>query len=214
MATQLEIYNLALLQMKQSKLADLTEDIEARYVLDDLYDFVLKEMVEKGYWVFAMRTVQITQDEAITPAFGYSQAFNMPEDWVKTWGVSLSERMEPLHEDWIEESNLLFADAGPLYLRYVSNHTSGYGYDGDRWTGRFIRAFAFELAYRAAPKVAGSSDAFNKKLEGDAIRAVNEALQFEAHREPVRSLPQGRWNGARFNGGSGGRWLGGPYRSR
>ena len=85
MATQLEIYNLALLQMKQSTLADLTEEIEARYVLDALYDFVLKEMVEKGYWVFAMRTVQITQDTAITPAFGYSMAFNMPEDWVKTW---------------------------------------------------------------------------------------------------------------------------------
>lgn len=210
MATQLEVYNLALIQMKQSVLAAVDEDIEARYILDELWTTVRQEMVEKGFWVFAMRTVEITQDTAITPAFGYSMAFNKPDDWMRTWGLSLSEYLDPLHDAWLEEGNVLFADAGPLYLRYVS---STRGYNGDLWTGRFTKAFAFELAYRGAPKIAGSSDSFTEKLEGDALRAVNEALQLEALREPGRSLPQGHWNSARFAGGNRGRFSGG-YRIR
>lgn len=197
MATQLEIYNLALIQMKASPLADLTEQIEARYDLDALWLHVRKEMLEKGFWQFAMRSVKITKDAAITPAFGFSMAFNMPDDWVRTYAVSMSEFFDPLFYDWTEESNLLFADCEPLYLRYISNDVN-YGLNGDRWTGRFVKAFAFELAYRAAPKVAGSSDSFTEKLESDALRAVNEALQFEALREPSKMLPQGRWNSGRF----------------
>ena len=74
--TKLAVYNQALIQLKQSSLVSLTEEIEARYVLDTLYDAVTKEMLEKGHWTFAMRSVEITQDTAITPAFGYSKAFN------------------------------------------------------------------------------------------------------------------------------------------
>lgn len=197
--TKLNIYNQALIQLKQSTLASLTEEIEARYVLDELYEPVTKEMLEKGHWTFAMRSVSITEDTAITPAFGYSMAFNFPDDWVRTYALSLNEFFNPLFHDWMEEANLLFANAGPLYLRYVSNSASGFGMDLTRWTGRFTKAVAFEMAYRGAPKIAGSSDSFIEKLEGDAVKAVDEALQFEALREPGKQLPQGRWTSGRFN---------------
>lgn len=199
MVTKLQIYNQALIQLKQSALADLTEDIEARYVLDNLYDAVTKEMLEKGHWTFAMRSVSITEDTAITPAFGYSMAFNMPDDWVRTYALSMNEFFQPLYYDWLEEAGLLFANSGPIYLRYVSNSASGFGMDLTRWTGRFTKAVAFELAWRGAPKVSGSSDSFLEKLENDAARAVDEALQFEALREPGKMLQEGRWNGARLS---------------
>lgn len=199
MVTKLQVYNQALIQMKQSKLADIAEDIEARYVLDELYDPVVKEMLEKGHWTFAMRSVSITEDTSITPAFGYSMAFNMPDDWVRTYALSMNEFFQPLYYDWLEEAGLLFANSGPIYLRYVSNAVSGFGMDLTRWTGRYTKAVAFELAYRGAPKIAGSSDSFVEKLEGDAAQAVDEALQFEALREPGKQLPQGRWNAARLS---------------
>lgn len=199
MVTKLQVYNQALIQLKQSALADLTEEIEARYVLDNLYDAVTKEMLEKGHWTFAMRSVSITEDTSITPAFGYSMAFNMPDDWVRTYALSMNEFFNPLYYDWLEEAGLLFANSGPIYLRYVSNNVSGFGMDLTRWTGRFTKAVAFELAWRGAPKISGSSDSFLEKLEGDAARAVDEALQFEALREPGKQLPEGRWNAARFS---------------
>lgn len=198
MTTKLEVYNLALLQMKASTLAALTEEVEARRVLDALWPTVVAEMLEDGFWKFATRTVEITQDTSVTPAFGYALAFNKPSDWVRTYDISLSENFEPPHLDWIEEGNLFFSHAGPLYVRYISNSDAGYGMDLARWTTRFTTALAFRLAWRASPKATGSSDSFNEKLEGDYLGALSRAKAFEAMREPAKALPQGRWNSGRF----------------
>ena len=198
MTTKLQLYNLALAKMKASALVAVTDRSEARRALDTHYDHVLQYMLEAGFWKFAMRTVSITQDTSVTPSFGYSQAFNMPSDWVRTYDVSASQDFNPPLEDWIEESNLFFAHSGPLYVRYVSNSSSGYGLDLSRWTARFITAVAYELAARSAPKATGSSDSFTEKLEKDAVAALSNAKNFEALREPSKRLPQGAWNTGRF----------------
>ena len=86
----------------------------------------------------------------------------------------------------------------PLYLRYVSNSSSGYGYDLARWTARFEKAVAFELAVRIAPKASGSSDSLIERLQADALKAKSDALAYEALRNPPRRLPEGRWNRTRW----------------
>lgn len=212
--TKLDLYNLALLEMKASPLASLVEAKESRRVLDVHYPRVLAYMLEQGFWNFAMRTVEITEDTAITPSFGFSLAFNKPDDWVRTYAISLSERLDPILPQYVEESNLWFTDSGPLYVRYVSNAISGYGGDLTRFTERYVKAFYFELAARACSKIAGSSDSMKDDLEKKAKGFLSEAQQFEALREPAQSLPQGRWNAARFAmGGSNGKWAG-QYRTR
>ena len=70
MATQLDVYNQALLALKESMLASLTEERESRRVLDALWVDVRQKMIEAGFWKFAVRAVSITQDTSITPAFG------------------------------------------------------------------------------------------------------------------------------------------------
>lgn len=211
MTTQLELYNLALLHMKASRLSGLTENNEARRTLDVFYQPVLAHMLEAGFWKFAMRSVMITQDEAITPEFGYSMAFNKPEDWVRTYCLSLSEDLEnaPPFNDWIEETNLFFARSTPIYLRYVSNASAGYGMDLTRWSARFTTAAAFELAYRSCAKITGASGADQDNYQKDAIKALGEARTFEALREPTKSLPGGRWNRYRFGASNGGSFSGG-----
>lgn len=200
--------------MKASPLASLTESRESRRVLDVHYPRVLAYMLEQGFWNFGMRTVQITEDATITPAFGLALAFNKPSDWVRTYAISLSERLEPIHQQYVEESGCWFSDSGPLYVRYVSNSVSGYGGDLTKWTERFVKAFYHELAARSCSKIAGSSDNMKDDLEKKAKGFLSEAQQFEALREPAQSLPQGRWNAARFAmGGSNGRWAG-QYRTR
>jgi hypothetical protein len=199
MSSQLEIYNQALLHLRETKLADLTEDREARYVLDTLWAPVRKVMLEAGFWKFAIRTVRITADPDVTPAFGYPLAFNKPADWVKTYLVSANEFLDPPHYQWEEEANQFFSNVDPLFLRYVSNASPGYGFDPAVWTGRFEQAFAFELAWRAAPKVTGSSDSLMTSLENDKKAALSTALSFEALREPTRRPPQGRFTSARFS---------------
>jgi hypothetical protein len=198
--TQLEIYNLALSHIKETQLAAVDEAREARYVLDTHYDQDLRWMLEAGFWKFAMRTVKIDYDPDTATAFGMSRVFNKPEDWVRTYLVSGSERLDPPLDDWIEEGNTFIADVTPIYVRYVSNSETGYGMDMTRWTARFIEAFSWRLAHSIAPKITGASDNSKGGIKDSADNALKEALTFEAMREPSRRPPDGRWNKARFSG--------------
>jgi hypothetical protein len=198
MTTQLEIYNMALLHLRETILADLNEDREARYTLDLLWAPVRQVMLESGFWKFAIRTVKIESDPDVVPNFGLPLAFNKPADWVKTYLVSASEMMDPPHYDWVEEANQFFSNVDPLFLRYVSNATPGYGHDPSKWTAKFTEAFSFELAWRAAPKVTGASDSLLDRLEANKKAALSTALSFEALREPTRRPPQGKFNSVRF----------------
>lgn len=206
MTTKLSLYNQALSHLKVSGLVDLTEDVPHRYVLDDWYDTALKIALEAGFWKFGMRSVKIEVDSAITPAFGHPNAFNKPDDWVKTYQVSADEFLNIPLDDWVEESNCFFASVAPIYLRYVSNNATGYGMDLTKWTGRFELYVSYLLASLAAPKASGSSDS----LTGDMIKLAETKLQialgFEALREPPRRPPEGRWNQSRRG------WGGSPVR--
>lgn len=207
MTTQLEIYNLALSNIRESKLASLAENRESRYQLDLRYAQDLAWMLEAGFWKFAMRTVRIDYDPNTASAFGPSRVFNKPADWVRTYLVSGSERLDPPLDDWLEEGNVFLADVTPIYVRYVSNSPTGYGGDINRWTARFIDAFAWRLSSSIAPKIMGASEASKAKIEESQDRKLKEALVFEAMREPTRRPPDGRWNRARtsgYRGSSGG----------
>lgn len=209
MTTKLDIFNQALLHLRESALSSLSENREARRVLDTFYADVLSFCLEAGFWKFAIRTIKIDADAAITPEFGPQYAFNKPTDWVKTYAVSASETLVPPLDDWLEESNLFFSNVTPIYLRYVSNADPGYGFDLTRWTSKFTKAVVMELAWRICPKVTGSSDAKKDDIEKDKVKAMAEAKAFEALREPSRHPPQGRWNSSRFARRNGGDWTGG-----
>jgi hypothetical protein len=202
MPTQLEVYNLALYHLKETKLAAIDEARESRYVLDDWWDQTLQFQMEAGFWKFAIRSVSITADPDTATSFGYTHVFNKPSDWVRTYLLSASEYFDPPLEDWVEEGNAFLSDVTPIYLRYVSNSDDGYGYDLDRWTARFTQAMASRLALNCAGKITGSSDSFIKDLTDRADMDLAKALSFEAMRDPNRRPPQGRWNSAR-NGRSG-----------
>lgn len=200
MPTKLEVYNLALLNIRESKLSSLTENREARRNLDSFYDTDLQWMMEAGFWKFALRSVSITADPDTSTAFGQTKVFNKPADWVKTYIVSSSEMMEPMLDGWIEEGNAFISDVDPLYVRYVSNSDDGYGYDLSRWTARFTKAMSWKLSASIAPKTTGASDNALENIERKADKALKDALTFEAMREPNRGLPEGRWNNSRFRG--------------
>lgn len=205
MPTQLEVYNLALNLLKETKLASLSEAREARYVLDDWWSQTRSWMLESGFWKFALRTAKITQDTSIVPEFGPPMAHNKPEDWVRTYLLSANDRLDPPLEDWLEEIGNIFCEVTPIYIRYVSNDVN-YGLDTDRWTARFTQAFAARLAANTCGKITGSSEGLKDKLDKEADAALSIALSFEAMREPNRRPPEGKWNQARRGGRSRSDW--------
>ena len=198
MATQLGLYNEALRILGERRLASLSENREPRRVLDDIWnDGAIDYCLEQGYWNFAMRAVSITKS-ATVPAFGYVNAFDKPNDLIRTAGVSADEFFNVPLTQYMEEVGFWFADIDPLYIRYISNAAS-YGNDLTRWPKTFAKYVAAFLATEAAWTLTQSDE--KKKLAVQAMNArLLDARSKDAMAEATTFPPQGGWTSARHGG--------------
>src|SRR3546814_179077 len=140
-ATQLSLYNGALRLCGEAKLANLTEDREPRYVLDDVWDDgALRHCLQQGSWNFAMRTVEAEYSPSVEPSFGFRRAFDKPTDWVRTAAMASDEYFRcPLTSLGArDEGGFWFSDLETIYVRYVSDDAS-FGLDMSLWPANFTR---------------------------------------------------------------------------
>lgn len=204
MTTKLEIYNEALENLGERKIASLTEAREPRRVLDDFYDGAIAYCLERGFWNWAIRTVQIDHSAANDPPFGFTYAFTKPDDWVRTYVISDSEQLQPPLLRYVDEGGLWYADIDPIYVRYVSNDTA-WGMDLTLWPRTFAAYAASRLAVRSCRRITGASAPDD--LLRDEKMALANALSKDAMDEPPGFPPTGSWVTSR--GGPGGdrsRW--------
>lgn len=201
MATKLGLYNDALLELGQRRLASLTEEAEARRVLDDYYDSVLAYCLEQGQWNFAVRSVQIDSDPDIETEFGFQHVFSKPEDWVRTIALSASEYFSPplIDSEYKDETEYWLSDTDPLYLRYISDHED-FGLNLSRWPATFTRFVALELASRSCIRITnGQGD--KQRIDKDLKKAKRDALNKDVMNEGTRFPPEGSWVQARLGNG-------------
>lgn len=213
-ATRLSIYNRALRYLGERRLADLNEERESRRLLDEVYnDNGIEDCLEEAQWHFAMRTIQIDYDPAVTPSYGYRRAFVKPDDWVLTSGLCVDEYFrEPLTR-YVDEAAYWYADEDTLYVRYVSND-AGYGLNLAGWPNSFYRFVAAHFAAEIALKLTGDAAtertifALRQKYLDDAKNRAAMALptSFPARGTWVRARQ--RYGGRRDDGGSRGSLIG------
>jgi hypothetical protein len=154
-ATKLQIYNQALLMMKERRLSGLTEDRESRRTLDEFYDTVVQFCLEQGMWKFAMRSTSLTQAGA--GAYGFTYRFTKPSDLVHTFVVSdTSDYDRPLSYTYGDEGSVYYANSSPLYIRYSSNHATAGGGLLTSWPQSYAFYVAAELAAWTAYPVTGN----------------------------------------------------------
>lgn len=201
MATKLAIYNAALVEIGDYRLASLTESGERRRVLDETYDEVVEDCLAESSWNFATETVQADADTGIDPAFGYEHVFAKPSDWIRTHALSADEYFnQPLNE-YYDDVNYWSADVTPIYIRYVSNDT-GMGLELSRWPRSFTRYVELELAQRICERLTQSSSK-RDKIEERRDKALRNAKNNDAMNEPTKFAPTGAWTRAREGGHSG-----------
>lgn len=206
MATQLQLYNAALSHLEQPPLVTLTDETEPRRQLDLHYADCLMELLERGFWKFALRTVKVDHDAAVTPAFGYSFAFSKPIDFVRTYTISSSDTLDPPERDWLEESQLWHANCDPIYLRYVS-FDANYGLKLTLYPARYRVALEWLLASKIAGRVT-TADKSRELATTMFETKLGESQSFDAMLEPAKDLPTGNWVNGRFATGS---WRGRRY---
>lgn len=190
MADRLEIYKGALRLLGPHELASLTEDRPERHKLDEAWPNAVAFMLEQGFWNFAIRTAELSNDEDVEPLFGYTYAFSKPADWVRTVGLSADPTFTEGHEDYEDEQGYWYADINPIYVRYVSDDTD-YGLDVGAWRQSFSKTLEAYLAFECGLPI--SSDKGNRNDIFTLYKArLKEAKAKDAVDERVRRTPPGR----------------------
>lgn len=200
MASRLNFYNKALLELGERKLASLAENRAPRRILDEAWDdeFV-NYCLEQGQWNFAIRTAKLDYEPSIEPDFGYQRAFAKPDDFVRLVGIASDEYFASPLTRYTDEAGYLFSDLDEVYVRYVSND-SQYGNDLSLWPATFSRWVSVELAARTCEAITGSSGKVDA-LEKKSRRFLVDARSKDAMSEGTAFPPQGSW--VRSRGGSG-----------
>ena len=206
--SRLALYNDALLLAGERALSSLSETVETRRVMDLIWnDGGVNACLEEGQWQFAMRSVQVDYDTAITPSFGYARAFSKPSDWILTSGLCADEYFRSPVTRYVDEAGYWYADVDTIYVRYVSNNAS-FGGNLGSWPQTFVE---FAAAHFAAKFIWKSSNDDTKRkmfdnpdnpLHSIRGRALQKAKSKCAMSGPAQFFAQGNWTRSRMSGGN------------
>lgn len=215
MATnQLALYNIALAAVGERALSSLTEAREPRRMLDEIWsrgDGAVKYFLEAGLWNFAMRAVQIDASTSVTPAFGFSYAFDIPTDFVRLAAISAGEYFTNPLTRYEFEGAYIYADVDPIYMRFVSDGAD-WGNDLAKWPETFTLWAGTWLGLQIAPRLI--NEVKLEALEKRTRRLLMDARSKDASQEPVRFAPLSSWARARYGKTGASDWRDRGSRSR
>jgi len=203
MTSKLALYNGALNVLGERKLASLTENREPRYKLDDIWDNdLIDRVLQMGQWYFAQRTVELSANPSITPAFGYQYGFDAPTDWMRTMAVCYDEYFNLPCTRYSREGAWWFSDAELLYIKYVSNDVQ-FGGDFSLWPPNFTEMVEHYMAMKVAPRLTGI-DISDQSLLAKYKMWLSESKATDAMEEPAKFAPKGGWASSRRGNSSSG----------
>jgi hypothetical protein len=210
-ADQLDIYNGALLMLGSRKLASLSEEVESRRVLDQIWDNNgVKRTLQHGWWKHAMRTVQITYDPDFTASFGFTYSFDIPTDLVRLYSLCSDEFYTTPLNVYQDDGSRWYCDLQEIYVRYVSDGDD-YGMDCSKWPESFREYVEGYFALKAVKRITDAkvdADDLKEEVRKLKVRAKSE----DALREATGwTVPTG-WQVARQRYGNNSRYKNHPYR--
>jgi hypothetical protein len=197
MTDKLTLYNNALAHLGERRLASLSESREPRRVLDDIYADVTKFCLERKFWNFGYRTVEIDASTTMTPGFGYLYAFTIPDDWIRTRRLSGNPTLDPPLTQVSEEAGYWYTNLTPLFVQYNSSDPL-YGMNLGAWPQSFADYVELRLASKGCRRITGSDEQLKGgegllKREEKAYKianancAMNEAIGFAPTSSWVRA---------------------------
>ncbi len=121
METKTDLANRALSMLGEAKISDIGDDsVEAARVCNEHVDAVIAEILRSHRWNVAIDRAILTKS-GDSPAFGYSNAFVLPSDFVRLLSIN-GEAYETQQEFFeIEANNRLLSNWETCKIRYVKD---------------------------------------------------------------------------------------------
>jgi hypothetical protein len=155
MASELDIYNDALVALGEDMISSTDEENKAGRLCRFQWPLVRDELIMAHPWNFAIRRASLTQDTT-DPAFGYDNQFHLPTD---PYCLRVIQMSEIDYEFKIEGRSLLtnMSTAKILYIARVDDYSS--------WSPLARVAGSYRLAAKIAFSLTGSRNKANETLD-------------------------------------------------
>lgn len=185
MSTQLQHYNAALLILGEIKILNLSEDRNAKNVLDDIWNNnLIDKVLVQGSWNFAIDTSMFSYETGLEPQFGHRYVFEKPTDFVKTAAISGNSALSPPLMSYRDEAGFWYADTPSIYVSYVSNHAD-FGGTPENWPEPFNEYVDAYLAFKSCMAITSSK---SKTL--DAKKLAKEMLMDARGKDAISEAPK------------------------
>lgn len=196
--TRLKLYNGALLICEERPLAALTDDVETRYSLDEVWnDSGVRFCLEQAQWKFAMRAVKMTYDPAVNPDWGYAHGVAKPTDWVTTSAICQDEFFREPLQQYADEVGYWFFDLEDIWVKFVSDGDT-YGMNLSNWPGTFTDYVKSYFASRIIARTAGGDESRIARVMKVMDKNKFEAKNRDAMQGPTTYPARGSWLRARL----------------
>lgn len=137
MASQIQIVNLIAGHLGQDEVLSFPAQGPLGDAITQFWDTARQETLRANTWHCARKRVQLTPTTT-APAFGYSNAFNLPGDFVRFVDVNVTGFGE--FRDYVREGRQLLSNSTPLNLIYIYDLTDIDYWDADLAMGFSINA--------------------------------------------------------------------------
>lgn len=190
MATKLSIFNDALRAIGDLRLVSTSDDIEARYALDDAWVNGITYVFTEGLWNFASKTAKITYNSGLTPIPGFSYGYDKPADWLRTIVIAPNSLFDT-EIFYRDEGGKFYSNSTEMYIRYISNALA---VDGSvtTWPATFARMVSAYLAAEAGERISGSAEK-GAELKAAYKDALAKAKNIDALDQAKLLLRPGNW---------------------
>ena len=157
MTSVTDIANAACRRLGVQRISSIDDENKRAEVLKDLYPLVRDELLDAGFWNFAMRRAQLSKLSQ-GPDFGWTNAFSLPTNYLRMYRVSSSKfkggsghlpeffaTSFANNPAFVIEGNQLLTDLSGVYCVYTSKVT-----DSSLFSRGFVKALYLKLAAEAA----------------------------------------------------------------
>lgn len=191
MVALLDIYNLALLRIKERTLISGETASRAAQACDFSYRVQRPALLRRHRWQFALRRAALSA-LAEPPAFGWQYQMALPSDFntlvsASPWYDSARHTLTDAPTTYRIENTALLADHSPMYVLYVRDETNPTRFD-PLFVNALVAFMAADLALALAAD-AGLHEQMTKAGEA-ALLAARRANSIEQPSEAV--LGEGR----------------------
>jgi len=149
-ASKISIINFALTLIGGNPISSLEEKSVSASTANLIYGMSLDSILGSHPWTFAIMRKNIEISHNSSPAWGYANSFNLPEDCLRILQVNELDFLPNI--DYKVENRRILTDESTVNLLYISNDINI-----QHASATFVEAFASKIAVNLCGKLADTS---------------------------------------------------------